>query len=298
MEAADLRPSMSSLGHIHFLTLPMTIAAVDALYVGSDRGLTAAGLTARALGASHVTVATMIASASADKVSDLTDVPSDTVTAQLEHLAAVSEVGGVYVGALAGHASANSVFRYLEGMAVPSVFNCTISGPLGETVLSSRGITAVRDHLGVPNLVMLGRTDAELISEGEINSLDDAQVAAQRVVKRGAQSVLIRCGPLPARFFEVEEVERPDAVFNSDLFYDGEEFALYEAPDLEGLDGIQGASAALGVATLVTLLSGRGLHESLSEAKRFVTESLRATQSLGGPASLQYFWDRPISAHH
>ena len=36
----------------------------------------------------------------------------------------------------------------------------------------------------------------------EINSLDDAQVAVQRLAKLGAPRVLLRCGALPARFFE------------------------------------------------------------------------------------------------
>lgn len=270
----------------------MPIAAVDALYVGSDRGLTAAALTAHANGSHQWSVATLLASASHGRVTDLTDVPVDTVAAQLEHLSAISAFEGLYVGALAGHATASAVFDFAARVEIPKVFNCSISGPTGETVLTARGVSTVIDNLGGASLVVLGRTDAELLSEGEIASLDDAQVAAQRLVKRGARAVLIRCGPLPARFFDIQDVERPNDVFNSDLYFDGEEFSLFEAPHLEQVTA-EGASAALCVSTLLSLIQNRPMVEALSEAKRFVTEALRATQALGPGAPLQYFWERP-----
>ena len=60
------------------------------------------------------------------------------------------------------------------------VLDLVASGPSGETVLSARGIDAVAERLGAADLVTLSRADAELVTGGEIASLDDAQVAAQR----------------------------------------------------------------------------------------------------------------------
>lgn len=270
----------------------MSIVSVDALYVGSERGLAAGMLAARAVGVSHQGVATMIASASLGRVTDITDVPADTVAAQLEHLNSTVDIGGVQFGALAGHAVAAHVLAFAKALGVPTVFNCTISGPTGETVLTSRGIETVRDQLGTPDLLSVGRLDAQLLTEGEINTLDDAQVAAQRLVKRGARAVVIRCGPLPSRFFEAQGAERPDATFNSDLYYDGEDFALFEAPHIEGVHS-EGASAAFSVVALASLINGKNIPDALADAKRFATETFRATQALGPEAPLQYFWNRP-----
>lgn len=266
--------------------------SLGALYPGSERGLTADLLTAQALGVVLRPVCTALVMASGGIVTDVTDVPEDTVRAQLEHLTATESVAAIKLGVLAGHGTAALAFDYCEKLGVPSLLDLPLSGPSGETVLTQRGIDIVRQRLGVPNLVVSGRTDAALLSGGEIESLDDAQVAAQRLVRQGARAVVIKCGALPARFFEVEGAERPDAVFNADLYYDGTDFALYEAPHLEGVAS-EGPGGAFSVPILDQLARGASMSEAIQRGKQFVTEALRATKALGPDARLQYFWRSP-----
>jgi len=265
------------------------IFAIDAIHAGQEHGLNAIVLAARALEVSAFTVATSIVSASKAHVTDVTDIPVDTVAAQLQHLDRISAPGGILWGNLANRATAKLALESFRHVDVPSVLDLQLTGPGGATVLSDRGIEEVMGLLAVPRLVIIGRTDAELFTGGEITSLDDAQVAAQRIIKRGARGVLIKCGPLPARHFDVQEVERPDEVFNAELYFDGVDFALFEAPHIHGLD-VPGASAAFAVATLSGLIGGQTQLESIRSGKQFVTEALRATRELGLGAPLQYFW--------
>jgi hydroxymethylpyrimidine/phosphomethylpyrimidine kinase len=180
------------------------------------------------------------------------------------------------------------------------VLDLQLSGPSGETVLTQRGIDVVIDRLGVPDLVIVGRSDAEPLSGGEIRSLDDAQVAAQRLVKRGAQSVVIKCGPLPARHFEAENAEAEnaenadqpddtDGPFNADLYYDGDSFALFEAPHLSD-DVPAGASSAFALAALRALADGKSPEAALQDAKRYASEGLRASARYNA-APFNFRWD-------
>jgi hydroxymethylpyrimidine/phosphomethylpyrimidine kinase len=276
-----------------------TPIVVDALYPGVERGLAADLAAARALGGPAFPVCTMLLMAGNGTVTDATDVPVDTVRAQLEHLTALMESAearatGVMIGVLATHGAAEAVLAFAERFEGPVVLDLQLSGPSGETVLTGRGIETVMARLNIPDVVIVGRSDAQPISGGEIHSLDDAQVAAQRLVKRGARAVVIKCGALPARFFETEGIDSPDAgsgsdvPFNADLYFDGESFALFEAPHIEG-GSKNGASSAFALAVLRALCDGAPPEAALQEAKRYVTEGLRASGQQPD-ASFNFSW--------
>lgn len=279
-------PSVSSLS---------PVLVVGALYAASERGLAADVLAARALGMAPLPICTQLVMAGGDRVTDVTDVPTDTVEAQIEHTLATSSVAGAKVGILAGHHTASVVLDVVASLNVSTVLDLVASGPSGETVLTAKGIDAVAERLGVATLVTVSRQDAELVTGGEIGSLDDAQVAAQRIVGRGARAVVIRCGHLPHRFYDAADDPGGDgsatddaARFALDLFYDGNDFVLFESPLLQGVVP-EGASSALAMAALARLVAGDTLEVSLQHAKRFATESIRQ-QTPGPIARLAFDW--------
>lgn len=276
------------------MPLSSPVLTVGALYAGSERGLAADLLAARALGLAPLPICTQLVMAGGGLVTDVTDVPTDTVAAQIEHTLATSPVEGVKMGILAGHHTARVVLDAVVAMGVPTVLDLVASGPSGETVLTAAGIDAVADRLGVATLVTVSRRDAELVTGGEIASLDDAQVAAQRIVGRGARAVVIRCGTLPYRFYDAAddpggdgEAATTPAHLSFDLLYDGEDFALFEAPVLDA-DAVEGASSAFALAALAALVEGASLDVALQNAKRFATEALRHAH--GATRRLAYDW--------
>ena len=251
---------------------------VGALYPAVERGLAADIVAVRALGGTAFPVCTLMLMATDEVVTDATDVPEDTVRAQLEHISAAAEPTAMKIGVLANHAAARSIFAFADAFEGPVLLDLKLSEPSGATVLTSRGIETVLSSLSIPDLIVINHTDAEPISGGEISSLDDAQVAAQRIVRRGARAVVIKCGTLPARFFETENGH--DAVgatepFDADLFFDGKSFALFEAPHVER-SGLRGASSAFALAALRGIASGHPIERAVQEAKRYVADGLRA----------------------
>lgn len=262
----------------------LPVVTIGAMYTATERGLAADVLAARSLGLAPLPLCTSIVVASGGRVTDVTEVPVDTVQAQLEHLAQVGTIRGVKIGILGSPKTAAAVLGAAASLGGPVVLDIVASGPSGETVLSARGIDVVAEHLGVADLVTVSRADAELVTGGEIASLDDAQVAAQRIHNRGATSVVIRCGALPYRFYDAADDPGqvdPNA-FSADLFYDGEDFALFEAPLLPASP--DGAGSVFALAALAGLIDGDDAHTALQKAKREATDSVRTAPEVEGHA--------------
>ncbi len=174
----------------------------------------------------------------------------------------------------------------MQGLGGPVVLDLVASGPSGETVLSARGIDVIAEHLEVADVVTISKADAELVTGGQIESLDDAQVAAQRMNNKGAKNVVIRCGSLPYRFYDAADDPGTKANNGSqerlfaDLLYDGSDFALYEAPYLDVAP--DGAASAFSLAVLAGLVAGDALEVALQKAKRYATDSVRHAQEVPG----------------
>lgn len=285
MTCSPLFPTTPSL---HMASnAPSNVAVISALYTGTERGLAADLLAAKAAGLQPHAVCTSIISASHGHVTDVLAVPTDSVQAQLQHLGATSHLDAAKVGIIGHHKTVAAVFAAVEEQVEgPVILDLTLSGPSGEDIINQRGREAFVSHLAAPALVTLRRRDAELLAGMEISSLDDAQVAVQRLHKQGAAHVHIRCGKIPARHFEDEDTAADFAV---DLYYDGDDFALFEAPLLP-LDEQQGASSVLTMAILQHLLQGAALVEALQHAKGVVTEALQSGLATDERTTPDYFW--------
>ncbi len=260
--------------------------AIHALYTGISRGLAADVLAAHAVQGQAVTVCTALIVASHGHVTDVLPVPSDTVDAQIQHALAHASPTGVMIGIVSDAAAVERLFRRLADQpAGPVVLDLTLSGPSGEDIINQQGLDALKTHLDRPDLVMVRRHDAALIAGMAIESLDDAQVAVQRLQRLGARNVLLRCGRLPSRFFDDPQAQ-PD--HTADLFYDGSEFALFEAPYFD-LPDLHGSSSLLGMVLLKELTEKKPMVEAIQQAKGYVAESLKRSHEQG-PADVPAFF--------
>jgi len=257
---------------------PLTIGA---LYPGLTRGLRGDLLAAQALNGTAYSVCTAHVVAGRGKVTDVLNVPSDTVSAQLEHLRSTESPTAVKIGVVGSVSAVEITFEHVEHIEGPTLLDLTLSGPSGEDVLGQSGIEVLLGHLEVADLVTLRRTDASLVAGMEIPSLDDAQVAARRIHRQGAQHVLIRCGKLPTHRFDTDSGS-PE--YAADLYYDGENFALFEAPFLSDLESFHGASSAFTLSLLRGMQGGLSNEKAIQTTKQRVAEGLREAQTCSDPA--------------
>ena len=258
---------------------------IGALYPGISRGLHADLLATHALGGQAYPICTAHVVAGRGVVTDVLNVPTDTVSAQLEHVFSTEHPSSAKVSIIGDAPTVEMSFRHLSNLDGPVMLDLTLSGPSGEDVLGQRGLEALTDHLQQPDLVTLRLQDATLMAGMEIPSLDDAQVAVQRLVQQGAKKVLLRCGRLPTHFFDTE-TDPPD--YAVDLYFDGEEFALFEAPFIPELDHFHGASSGLTLPLLHALEADESIPDALQRTKARVTEALReaheSEEGVRGPA--------------
>lgn len=260
---------------------------MGAHYPGIERGLSADVLATRALGGQALSICTSLVVAGHGVVTDVLDVPTDTVEAQLSHLFETCSPTGAKVSILNHPATVDAVFTKLDShLDGPLILDLTLSGPSGEDIISQRSLDALQNHLEQPDLVTVRLQDAELIAGMEIPSLDDAQVAVQRIAQLGARCVLLRCGRLPTHHFETD-ADPPD--YAVDLYYNGDDFALYEAPYVE--TNVHGASSAYLLALLRALNLDVPLTDAIQSAKAYVTESLRSNQPDASVVAPDYFWN-------
>lgn len=248
------------------------------LYAGISRGLTADILAADALGGFPHAVCTAHVVASHGTVTDVLPVPTDTIAAQLEHLMTAlpeeERPTAAKLSLLPHPRTVDAVFQALSQTDVPTFIDCTLSGPSGEDIIESDSVEALRDRFPDADLVSVRAVDAELLVQMEIRSLDDAQVAVQRMAQVGARRVLLRCGNLPARHFD-EDGERSE--FNADLYYDGSEFALFETPHQPAAARVHGASSGLLLHLLRHWTDEEGeIPAAIQEATRFSADAIRA----------------------
>jgi hydroxymethylpyrimidine kinase/phosphomethylpyrimidine kinase len=267
---------------------PFSPLVVGALYPGIERGLKADVLATHALGGSAFPVCTSHVVAGRGTVTDVLNVPSDTVSAQLEHLRTTEAPTAAKIGIVGASPTVNILFDHLQAFDGPIVFDVTLSGPSGEDILEQSGLDALVDRLNEADLVSIRRSDAELLAGMKIPSLDDAQVAVQRIEQQGAHRVLMRCGRIPTHHFDTESGPPDYAV---DLYYDGDDFALFEAPYLDGLDGLHGRSSGLLLPLLAHMQDGTAPEEALQNAKGTVTEALHAAQDAEADVRSHTFFD-------
>lgn len=258
---------------------------VNALYTGIERGLAADVLSSHALGGKSHAVCTAHIAASHGIVTDVLEVPTDAVAAQLEHLFDAlpdsEQPNGAKISIVNHAATVNVVFDTLRArLAGPIILDLTLGGPSGEDIIDEASLEALKSQFTDATIVTLRAADASLVASMEIHSLDDAQVAAQRIHKLGARRVLLRCGAL-AR--PTNETNGAEGSFESDLLYDpnaddGDEFSLFEAPQLAARDGrhaARGASSLFTIAVLSALHRNEAAPNAVRWAKALITESLR-----------------------
>lgn len=253
--------------------MPFQPIVVGAQYPGISRGLKADILAAQAVRGSALPVCTAHVVAGRGTVTDVLNVPTDTVAAQLEHVFETEQPTAAKIGIIGDAPTVDRVFEHLESLQGPVVLDLTVSGPSGEDVLGQRGLEALTQCLDIPDLVTLRLRDAALLAGMEIPSLDDAQVAAQRVAQQGAERTLIRCGRLATHHFDTES-DPPD--YAVDLYFDGSDFAVFEAPFLSNVEALHGASSGLLLPLLRDLQEGETIEPALQRAKGRVSEAVRA----------------------
>ena len=257
----------------------MTIAGSDS---GGGAGVQADLKSFAAMGVYGTSVLTAITAQNTLAVTDVLELPVSLIESQID--AVVSDIGtdAVKTGMLSSAAIIEAVAgKIKEHGLVNLVVDPVMVAKSGDKLLRDEAIEVLRDLL-VPlaTLVTPNIPEAEALTGRSISDVDEAREAAVKIVGMGAKAVVVKGGHLagPA----------------SDIFYDGEEFRVFTAQRISSTS-THGTGCTFASATAAGLARGMPLRDSVSQAKKYVTEAIRRAYPMGrghGPLNHFYeFWD-------
>ncbi len=203
-------------------------------------------------------------------VSGIFPVSPEFVRAQIDAVVTDIGVDAAKTGMLASREVVSAVAAAVRAHSIsPLVVDPVLVAQSGAPLLEPDGCAALRDELlPLAALVTPNVPEAAALLDMPVRSLADMREAAARLVRAGARAALVKGGHLPDG----------DAV---DVLHDGRELRELRAPRVH-TSATHGTGCLLAAAITAGLAQGRGLHEAVARAKRFIGVAIAAGLPLGG----------------
>ncbi|MQF69031.1 bifunctional hydroxymethylpyrimidine kinase/phosphomethylpyrimidine kinase [SAR202 cluster bacterium AD-804-J14_MRT_500m] len=252
----------------------MTIAGSDS---GGGAGIQADLKTFAALGVYGTSVLTAITAQNTVEVSDVHEVPVGNVRAQIK--AVLSDIGAdaVKTGMLSSVAIINAVSDELSFYQVKRlVVDPVMVSKSGDRLLRANAVNALCENLfPMATVVTPNIPEAEVLTGMTITSPSDVTDAAVRILKTGAQAVIVKGGHL-----------KGDAI---DRLYSEGIMREFAVPRIAS-ENTHGTGCTFASAIAAGLAQELSLDDAVWQAKRFVTEAIRTARSIGrGHGPLNHF---------
>lgn len=244
----------------------MTIAGSDS---GGGAGIQADLKTFAALEVYGTTVITSITAQNTVSVTDLFNMPKSIISSQID--AIMTDIGSdvVKTGMLANTEIIEVVSEKLTEFTFPIVVvDPVMVATSGDRLISEDAIDILRKTLiPLATIITPNIPEAEVLTERKILTLDDARNAAKDLVAMGAKSAVVKGG----------HMDGP----STDMVYDGKEFRAYTSKRISSTS-THGTGCTLASAIAAKLAHGYSIRDSVSQAKRYVTASIRNAFPIGG----------------
>ena len=259
--------------------IAMTIAGSDS---GGGAGIQADLKTFAALGVYGTSALTAVTAQNTVAVTDVHEIPTETIAAQIDAILADIGADAVKTGMLSSSAIIECVADSLQRhAALPGVSRLVVDPVMvaksGDSLLRQEAVSALAQRLiPLAAVVTPNIPEAETLTGMSITGDEDMREAARRIAAMGAQAVVVKGGHRdgPA----------------TDLYYDGTAFQEFTAPRFD-TPNTHGTGCTFASAVAAGLAQGLATGEAVGQAKQFVTEAIRDSFPIGGGhGPLHHFW--------
>jgi len=255
----------------------LTIAGSDS---GGGAGIQADIKAMSAHGVFAMSVITAITAQNTEEVTEVFELPTSIIEAQIDAVFDDFEVAAVKIGMLSSADIVRTVARMIKPQCVVNlVVDPVMVSKSGQTLLKPDAVEALKRELIPMALVITPNVyEAEQLSGMPIKSLADARQAAKALYKMGCKHVLIKGGHLIA--------ER-----GTDILYDGKFFNIFKG-DFIDTPHTHGTGCTYASAIAAQLARGKTLPDAIQTAKTYLTEAIRHGLAIGhgkGPTNHFYF---------
>jgi hydroxymethylpyrimidine/phosphomethylpyrimidine kinase len=251
----------------------MTIAGSDS---GGGAGIQADLKTFAVLGVWGTSAVTSITVQNTQGVSGVSDLPAETVAAQIRAVASDIGVDAAKTGMLSSSEIVEAVAGAIEEGGVPNVVvDPVFVSKHGHSLLRDDAVEALRSRI-VPlaTLVTPNLPEAAGLVGFEVGDRDGMPKAAEAILALGARAVLVKGGHL-------------DSGPADDLFADGDRTAWLSGERVDTTN-THGTGCVLSAAIAAYLARGDDLLDAVRKGKDFVTQAIRHSLAIGagiGPVS-------------
>lgn len=255
----------------------LTIAGSDS---GGGAGIQADIKAMSANGVFAMSVITAVTAQNTEEVTDVFELPTSIVAAQIDAVFDDFSVAAVKTGML----SSSAVIEVVAGLLKPQNVTNVVVDPVmvsksGHPLLKPDAIETMKTKLfPLALLVTPNIHEAQQLSGIEIKTLADARRAAKVIHGFGSKHVLIKGGHLLA--------ERA-----TDLLYDGRFFAIFRGEFID-TPHTHGTGCTFASAIAAHLARGKPIYDAIETAKTYLTEAIRHSLAIGhgtGPTNHFYF---------
>ncbi len=252
--------------HSALVPKALTIAGSDS---GGGAGIQADLKTFAALGVYGTSAVTAVTAQNTRGVFAVAEVPEEVVIAQID--AVLEDIGAISAktGMLSSAAIIENVADRLEAWGIANlVVDPVMVAKSGDQLLQPDAISALVDELLPLALILTPNIpEAEVLAGRLIANDAEAREAARIIADKGPRFVIIKGG------------HRSGSAL--DLVFDGTTFMELDAERVV-TDNTHGTGCTFSAAIAAFLARGHEPLEAIRDAKRFLTDALLASYSVGG----------------
>jgi len=250
------------------MTVPcvLTVAGSDS---GGGAGIQADLKTITLLGGFGMSAVTALTAQNTQGVDAAWPVPGPFVVRQIEAVARDLPVHAVKTGMLANREIVEAVADAIGRLRLaPLIVDPVMVAKGGHPLLEQEASESLRRNLlPLARLITPNLPEASLLAGRPVETPDQCREAARVLFDMGPQAVLIKGG----------HARGPEAV---DLLFDGTGFASFSSPRVD-TKNTHGTGCTYSAAIATYLAQGTPLNEAVDRAKRFLTDAIRFSLSLG-----------------
>lgn len=194
-----------------------------------------------------------------------------SVRAQIEAIVGEHEIAAVKIGMLPTADVVREVARSLREFNLPPpVIDPVIESTSGGKLMQDDAFEVlVTELLPLARLVTPNIPEAEKLAGVNIGDEEQMRQAAARIRELGVRSVLVKGGHLKMQRLEV----KAQSSVTVDILDDDGIVTLFESERISG--ALRGSGCILSSAIASGIANGLALHDSISEARAFVTNAFR-----------------------
>ena len=255
----------------------LTIAGSDS---GGGAGIQADIKAMSANGVFAMSVLTAVTAQNTEEVTDVFELPTSIIAAQIDAVFDDFDVAAVKTGMLSSAVIVETVTKMLKPQNVANlVVDPVMISKGGHPLLKPDAIEAMKGQLFPLALLVTPNThEAQQLSGIEIKTLADARRAAKVIHGFGCKHVLIKGGHLLT--------ERA-----TDLLYDGRFFNVFKGEFID-TPHTHGTGCTFASAIAAHLARGKSVNDAVQTAKTYLTEAIRHGLIIGhgtGPTNHFFF---------